>query len=613
MLYKWQIHRTVSPATVNLLRGDSAVVTYGLVADRDSGTNVNFQSGSICVTNNGSSDTQNLAITADVQASANGSDYTALASGPVDVSAMPILPNGQSYCYPFRVDYLTTPGATHRVTAKVSISNFSQPPDLTCTGVEPCAASVTVSDEFQPIGTVQGSSNETIHVSDTMGGSFTFSAAGTQTFTKTYACDAQAGINAGTATIQEPDQTVQADTSEVTVNCQAPTVSPTASSDLTLGYAWTVAKSADRTQVTLPQNQATSVTYLVNVRSTPQPASVTVTGQATLTNPSAVSTTVTAVQAQIGTTPATVDCHRTMPFVLPPNQSVVCDEQAQLSNASGVLPHTVTMTIGNVAYSAAGVAQPAGTTTISATSSVDLSQAAQHQTDACVSLADSLRGSLGTVCQGDLTSGAKLLSYPMQIGPYTTCGAQPAVTNVVTLTGSIARATSSVVVTPTVSCPTQPPTATCVDDFDFWRDRCGSSRHSIEANVPLPITLGTVGGAKSLLIDTISKAREVVSLKVYGNAENGITQLYAALLIAKLNVKAGASSVKIGSTITAADQFLATKNWKDWNSLSKSDKSKVNDWTETLEKYNDGKYGVKRCDDDDHRKRWGNDWFKKND
>jgi hypothetical protein len=105
----------------------------------------------------------------------------------------------------------------------------------------------------------------------------------------------------------------------------------------------------------------------------------------------------------------------------------------------------------------------------------------------------------------------------------------------------------------------------------------------------------------------------VVSLKVYGNAENGITQLYAALLIAKLNVKAGASSVKIGSTITAADQFLATKNWKDWNSLSKSDKSKVNDWTETLEKYNDGKYGVKRCDDDDHRKRWGNDWFKKND
>lgn len=99
-----------------------------------------------------------------------------------------------------------------------------------------------------------------------------------------------------------------------------------------------------------------------------------------------------------------------------------------------------------------------------------------------------------------------------------------------------------------------------------------------------------------MVVTTAKMAYDVLSQNVYGSATNGITKLYAQLLAAKLNIKSGADPSEVASIITSADNFLATKSYSDWTSLSNSDVNKVSSWHTALDSYNNGMSGPGHCE-----------------
>lgn len=120
----------------------------------------------------------------------------------------------------------------------------------------------------------------------------------------------------------------------------------------------------------------------------------------------------------------------------------------------------------------------------------------------------------------------------------------------------------------------------------YWKTHAGFTGNNADRVTPLlPIWLGTSGGAKSINVTTAAQAVSILSTM----GSNGINKLYAQLLAAKLNIANGASvPAVVASTIGNADAFLATNNWTNWSSLSKTVQQKVLGWMSTLDSYNNG-------------------------
>lgn len=121
----------------------------------------------------------------------------------------------------------------------------------------------------------------------------------------------------------------------------------------------------------------------------------------------------------------------------------------------------------------------------------------------------------------------------------------------------------------------------------------GSVLYTNPVSPLLPISLGTPGGPKTVVVISASQAATLLSNS--GNAANGINKLYSQLLGAKLNIESGASSSAASATIGAADAFLATHDAGDWASLSSADKQKVLGWQSKLDDYNNGLTGPGHC------------------
>jgi hypothetical protein len=113
----------------------------------------------------------------------------------------------------------------------------------------------------------------------------------------------------------------------------------------------------------------------------------------------------------------------------------------------------------------------------------------------------------------------------------------------------------------------------------------------------LPQYLGTIGGEKTIAIDTSGKAVEALMMDL-GEPSNGITKLYAQLLAAKLNVANGADGSAVGQTMGDSDDFLAETDYTSWSGLLKGEKDSVNSWMTMLDQYNNGLIGPGHCSDD---------------
>jgi len=141
-----------------------------------------------------------------------------------------------------------------------------------------------------------------------------------------------------------------------------------------------------------------------------------------------------------------------------------------------------------------------------------------------------------------------------------------------------------------------PPPEGCSLTIGFWKTHAGFGPQPDHLTQFLPIWLGTAGGSRSMNVNNVQIAYDILVMKTYGVPSNGITKLYAQMLAAKLNIANGASGGAIASTISAADAWLANHSWTEWSSLSKNAQKQVLGWMSKFDNYNNGLIGPGHCD-----------------
>jgi len=143
--------------------------------------------------------------------------------------------------------------------------------------------------------------------------------------------------------------------------------------------------------------------------------------------------------------------------------------------------------------------------------------------------------------------------------------------------------------------PAEPDSSVCTHGKGYWQHRAGFQTDVDEVSDLLPITLGLLGGAKSVAVETAKEAVEIFHSEDHSSRSNGIAKLYAHLLAAKLNVAAGAVDDDIADVIADADAFLANYGLEDWGDLNKGERHQVLYWKDMLESYNEGEIGPGSC------------------
>jgi hypothetical protein len=254
--FTWTIDKSVTPASHDMLTGQSGDSTYTIVLTKSAGTDSEVTvSGEVCVQNNGTNPTQNLAIFDRIAADVPGGTVT-LKNGNIDVSGNPQLDPGESHCYAYSFVIVPRADATeYRNEAMVTVSNGS--------GAFP-----------EAIFTVPATPtliNNSVNVDDTYdaGDAGPFDSSTSYTYTRTFTCDGDEGTHVNTATIVE---TGQSDSATVTVTCTPPP--PPGGEGCTPGYwknhpeSWAAAGvPTDATMASRGFNVSASLTFMTALRS----------------------------------------------------------------------------------------------------------------------------------------------------------------------------------------------------------------------------------------------------------------------------------------------------------------------------------------------------------
>lgn len=123
--YDWTLDKTADVDGLTLAPNVSGTVTFTITATRSEPIDLYGVRGQICVTNGGSKPTENLTITDVVEYKVGSGKFQTLVSQPVDTSAKPVLGPGETFCYPYDVQFTPVEGAQYRNVAKVKITNHS--------------------------------------------------------------------------------------------------------------------------------------------------------------------------------------------------------------------------------------------------------------------------------------------------------------------------------------------------------------------------------------------------------------------------------------------------------------------------------------------------------
>lgn len=567
--FKWTIDKSVTPATWDMFKGDRGKSTYTVAVTKDSGTDLVWVSGQVCVTNGGAAATENLTIFDHIQYKAGSGQFQDLPGASQTITPDQIPAYTGPVCYPYSISFTPVAGAVYRNVATITITNHSgslgEPK-----GPEPKA------DFSLPASPTL--INNSINVDDTNGGTWAFNASGSVTYDKTFTCNGDAGKHDNTATIRE---TKQSDDASVQVNCYELTVTKDAKTAFDRTYNWTIDKLADQTSLLLALNQSYLVNYSVKVDETYTDSDWAVAGSITIANPAPMAATLTAVSDVISPAiAAKVDCPS---LTVPAGGNLVCTYTADLPDAT-TRTNTATATLQNT---------PSGTTNFSGTASVDFKDAVMTEIDECIDVKDTLGGTLGKVCKND---APKTFTYSYTVGPYNTCG-EYKVENTADFVTKDTETKGSGSWTVNVNIPCQ---TGCTLTIGYWKNHAGFGPQADMVTPLLPKWLGLpLPLGKSIQVDNATLAVQFLQFRGSNNvqdASNGINKLYAQLLAAKLNIAAGADDSAVSSTIFAADTFLWTKNSLDWSKLSKADKTKVLNWMSTLDSFNNGYTGPGHCD-----------------
>ncbi len=571
--YGWTIDKSVTPDTWNLFRGDSGTSRYTIAVTKDSGTEEAWVEGQVCVANGGAVATENLTIVAVLQ-DGYGPPNDYLTEALVDVSGNPVLDPGETGCYAYRVNIPITggpypqphAGGTYKVTANVTITNHSGHLGVPF-GPSP-SETTTFPNSPTPV-------NDTINVDDTNGGSWVFSASGSVSYDKTFACDADAGTHSNTATIRE---TGQSDGASVTVNCYALEVTKDAQTSFKRTYHWTIDKWADQSALTLALGQQFLVNYSVKVDATYTDSDWAVSGNISVYNPAPMAAKINSVSDMVSPDiAATVDCGVSFPYLLAAGGTLACTYSASLPDASG-RTNTATATLQNYDYDYQMNATPDGTTDFSGTASVDFSNATMNEADECIDVSDTYAGSLGTVCYSDLPV---TFSYSRWIGPYYICG-DYTVENTASFVTNDTGATGSDSWTVSVHVPCE---GGCTLTPGYWKT------HSKYGPAPYDDTWALIGEDTPFFLSGQSWYQVLWTPPAGGNAYYILAHQYIA---ARLNILNGAASTPaVDDALAWATNFFNT--YTPSSKLSKTLRAQVISTAYLLDQYNNGYIGPGHC------------------
>jgi hypothetical protein len=579
-LFGWTIQKSVTPSTWNIFVSDTGTSNYTVTLTKDGGTTTAVLSGQVCITNGGSVDTVGLASNLEVSMPPS---QTIIQHEPLDVSGMPILAAGASHCYPYSITLSSpvVPGATYKVKADTTITDHSGHLGI------PFGPNEATTTDISGTPTLV---NDTVHVTDTNGQSWTESSGATEHYSKTFSCSAVGDTTyPNTATITETNQNSSAG---VVVHCFDPTVTKTATTTFNRQYFWNIHKTGDQSNLTLALGETFPVNYTVTVSDTVTDSNWGAEGEIVIHNPAPIPAKLNSLtDLPSGAVPGVVTCPVTFPYVLAANSDLICSYTSVLPNATDRV-NTATLIQQNFHYDAQNNPTPTGTTTYTGTAPITFTGTQPFETDKCITVSDNLTGiSLGQVCVGKDTL-PKTFTYTYTIPGATTCGPRT-ISNTASFVSSDTPNTGSSTWNVTVNTPCK---AGCTLTIGYWKNHAGFTKQPNKIQPGwLPIWLGQPHTFPSLDVADNATASAVLSQNVFGAPSNGITKLYSQLLAADFNQLNGASVTAITTTLNDANTFLGLHFWPDWPILSKADQQKVLSYQSTLDSYNNGLIGPGHC------------------
>jgi hypothetical protein len=563
--YDWTIDKSVTPDTWNLFTGDTGTSQYTVAVTKGAGTDSAWAvSGTITITNPGDLDAEITSVTDQV----SGVPTNATVVCPV--SFPHVLPDGDSVDCTYSAPLPDGSSQTNTATVTLGAGTVFQG-----------HAAVTFGS---PTTTVNG----TVHVTDSVEGSLgAFSATGQATYSHTFGCDGDEGVNDNTATI---DETGQSDSAAVTVNCYALGVTKDADTSLTRTYHWSIDKSSsDPAALLLNPGETYLYHYAVTVDVTGHTDSGwAATGNIHVHNPAPIAATINSVTDAIsgGITGAVVCGSATFPYTLAAGATLDCTYSANLPDATA-RTNTATATLQNHDHASDNTATDSGTTDSTGTANVSFANADVSNVDECVNVTDDKYGALGNVCVAD---APKTFNYTKTFGPYTSdqCG-EHRIDNTATFTTNDNGLSDDDSWEVVIAVPCQ---EGCTLTQGYWKTHSdyGPAKKSDPTWDLLPGGLGP---------DTAFYSSGKTWYETFWTAPKGnpyyiLAHQYEA---AVLNILAGAgSTTQVDATIASADAWFQSHSPS--STLTKAEKNQLTTWAGILGSYNEGKTGPGHCSED---------------
>jgi len=374
-------------------------------------------------------------------------------------------------------------------------------------------------------------------------------------------------------------------------------VTKSASTSYTRDWRWTLTKTANASgPITIAKGNAASVDFTVTSSVANVDSAWAVSGTVTVHNPAPIGATVTALSDVLSdSTAVSLNCGGSAPFSIDGNSDLTCTYSVGRSgpdNGTNTATATLKNNNGVLTDFSVSLSYVFGDPTT-------VLHANAHVADSGITIANSDNtGSTGWSVAGGLATA----DYTAPSGGSFTYSAN--VTNVSVSCDNTATATNNAQLfdgehtlsaSASSALSSGPCGNNCTLTIGYWKTHAGfTGRNADRVTGELPQWLGTVGGLKSVNVNTAPLA--VTLLSMSGDASNGINKLYAQELGAKLSIFRGASPAAVASTIAAADSFLAANNATSWANLSKTQKNQVTTWASTFDQYNNGLIGPGHCD-----------------
>lgn len=569
-VYRWDIEKSVSPSEWQLLVGDSATSAYTIDLIKSAPVDTYSVTGSVCVTNGGAVDTENLTIVDVVQTKTGAGQYNDYLATNLDLSGKPVLGPGESYCYAYDIDFTPVPGATYRNVARITITNHSGQLGEAF-GPEPKA-------DFA-IPSTPTTVNDEVTVEDVAGGiSQKFNTSSMIKYDKEFSCAATGETTyPNTATILETGQSSEA---SVAIKCYDLEMAKTATTSFDRAYSWMIAKSASAQNLILSLGQYLPVNYQVVVDASYADKNFAAAGLITLANNTPIPATINSIKDVIsGDIAAGVTSPVTLPYEMASGETLQFTYSAALPDASS-RSNAATAAIQNYHFTADMQKHALSARDLVATAAVDFASATITEIDKTVDVTDSIIGALGTVTYG-VDSLPKTFAYTLDLGGYENCGPK-VFDNTASFLTSDTNTTGSATWRVDVNVPCL---GGCSLTQGYWKTHSefGPAKYDDAWNL-LP------AGANTTFFLSGKSWYQAFWTAPKGDPYYTLAHQYMA---AKLNVLNGADPSTINTTLTTAENLL--KVYLPGTTLSKTLKTQFTTLASTLDKYNNGLIGPGHC------------------